>query len=669
MTTQTHRITNRTKGKLLSEGVHAVDATFEHLTVLRVLIEGLADNNEAGLWLTEVRGIPTVPRISPIDLIYVDEQQRVVEAVELLPAGEQPPFRAPAVSALVLPFQTISATQTRVGDQLTIDGESAEAVPFVPAETVAKEPEPLPAAVINAVASVQPAAERLPAIPMAHGPAPAPPVPLPVLTVHEVVLPDAPETKPAHQDRATGQPRHGKRHKNPHSRKARRQAAVAQRSQDAASVARTRRERQTGKVQAPPEAAAAPKATAFAPVLRQPVPVAARVEPLPEMPLAAQAGARERTLQATVKRAKEGLLSYLRVDLLMDAPTDVKGNERGSAMAIVSRVLRWLNPNAVNEEQRSSIRRPANELVAYTGPEGEEKKLDVGDISSSGMFLRTDQRWEPGSKVSLSLQQNGPVADIPDRHVEVDVNTVRHGKDGIGVEFVLPKGTNLDLWESAVSGQAAQTGPDYIVHEMRIAQALAVLHRICPQVVEAATKMLRKDFSSVRVRDCLRILLLVDKMLPSSPENDQLKAPAELIVRILEMGSWANEEWTQKLWAGLLKTACTPSGDDMSNAQLVDILCQLAHVHIRILELACTRHADTVGGNVDSPTVIMRELTKLLDLSNLTKTLRSVSEMADLGLLTPIKRSASDPQDENAKTTVTPLGLRMFARCHGRREA
>jgi hypothetical protein len=665
MTTQTHRITNRTQGRLLSEGVHAVDATFEHLTVLRVLIEGLADNNEAGLWLTEVRGIPTVPRISPIDLIYVDKQQRVVEAVELLPAGEQPPFRAPAVSALVLPFQTISATQTRVGDQLTIDGAATAKDSSVPVAAILVEPEPLPAAVINAIAAVQPVVKSEIPVKPAIAPAPSLPVPKPVLTVHEVVLPDLQESMPAARDRAVPQPRHDKRHKSPHSRKARKQAAIEQRNKDAAAAARARRERQKVKVQPQPESAAAP---ALAAVERQSASALARVEPPPAAPSAGQRSTEARSFQSAVKRAQAALYSYLRVDLLMGIPTDVKGNERGSVMAIVSRVLRWLNPNAVNEEQRGSIRRPANELVAYTGPEGEETKLEVGDISSSGLYLRTDERWELGKQVELSLQRNGPVADIHDRHVEVDVAAVRHGKDGIGVAFVLPQGTDLDLWESAVSGQAAQTGPDYIVHEMRIAQALAVLRRICPQVVEAATKMLRKDFSSVRVRDCLRILLLVDEMLPSSTENDQLKAPAGLVVRILEMGSWANEEWIQKLWAGLLKTACTPSGEDMSNAQLVDILCQMAYVHMRILELACRRHADTVGGNAESPTVTMREMTKLIDLSNLTKTLRSVSEMADMGLLTPIKRSASDPNDENAKTTATPLGLRMFARCHGQLE-
>lgn len=660
MTSETHRITNRTRGKLLSEGVHAVDATFEHLTVLRVLIEGLAENNEAGFWLTEVRGIPTVPRISPIDLIYVDREQRVVEAVELLPAGEQPPFREPAVSALVLPFQTISSTETRVGDQLMIDGRTAAAASAEQDKQTGATENKVPAAIWNTVSPVQQAVAplTLPSVEPVTASVPPPPAPtLPhptpasTLTVHEVVLPGEQETvPPQHVGAEPQQPRQagqGKRNKKPHSRKARRQAAVAQRNKEAVVAARLRR-KENQPVETPAvQAVAAPA-----------VGTTVRTE---NLPLAA-------ATPAPMKVAVPAAQAAPQPSAVLANPAKPKnGNEKGKVMAIVGRLLHWLNPNAIDEEKRSSIRRPASELVAYSGPEGEEKKYEVADISSSGIYLRTDERWELGQTVSLSLQRSGPVADSPDRHAEVDAGIVRHGKDGMGMVFHLPPGMGLDLWESAVSGQTAQTGPDYIVHEMRLAQALAVLRRICPQVVEEATRMLRKDFSSVRVRDSVRILLLTDKMLSEQPDYSELKAAPQVVQRILEMGSWASEDWTQKLWVGLLATACTPTGTDTSNAELIEILCQLALVHIRILEMACSRHAETAEGNIDSPTVTMRELTKMLDLSNLTKTLRSVGEMAELGLLTQIKRSASDPQDENAKTTVTPLGLRMFARCHGRR--
>jgi hypothetical protein len=344
--------------------------------------------------------------------------------------------------------------------------------------------------------------------------------------------------------------------------------------------------------------------------------------------------------------------------------------EKGKIMAIVSRVLHWLNPNAINEELRSSIRRPARELVAYVGEKGAERKLEVGNISSSGLYLRTDERWELGTEVLLNLQQNGPVTELPERHVEVTATTVWHGKDGIGLKFDLPEAMQFDMWESAANGETTQTGPEYIVYEMRVAQALGVIRSVCPQAVDRFRAMLRKDFSSVRVRDAVCVAQMAAKMMGQTAWLNGLSAPSALVLRIMEMGSWASDEWTQRLWAGLLVSSCTPEGNDHSNAELVETLCQLATVHLRILELSSRRYVEAVAaGAAEAPQIPMHDVTKLLDLTNLTKTLRSVGELADRGLMTPVKRAPNDVQDENAWTSITPLGLHMVARCQGRRNS
>lgn len=649
MTTCTHRIVNRTKGSLLSEGVPAVNGTFEHLTVLRVLIEGLADSNKRGLWLTEVQGIPSVPRISPFDLIYVDSQQRVVEAVELLPAGEQPPFREPAVSALVLPFQTISATETQVGDQLVIDA------PAEPVSALEAEPDAAPAAHAEPAppVTVPVASPAVSFAAVSSAALPVPPLPRPVLTVHEVVLPPASVPAPP-QAAAPGAPPPSspasppapsynvKKHKGPRARKARAAALRAQNAQKARESAASLRQR---RAEAYMTAATAPS-LAPAPA---PPPASSQISAPP--PPAAELSSVQAPAPAPAPVPRAAV-----------APAAAnKVPRRGRFMALVQRVLRWLNPNAVDVEQRGSIRMPAQDLVAYVGPEGEQKQLPVGNISSSGVYLHTDERWEPGSTVSMILQRSGPPAESPEQRVELEASTVRHGKDGVGLAFSLPQGMHLDLWEAAVRGHNAQTGPDYIVYEMRMAQALGLIRSICPEAVEQATQMLRKDFSSVRLRDALRLLQVAEKMLARRSNLYSLRAPARLVLRILEVGSWAGEDWTQELWAGLLATGCSPGAVDQTNTELAELLSQLAPVHLRILELASRRHHENPG----QPGFTLREITRLLDLSNLTKTLRSVGEMAERGLMTPARRPAADPDDENARTTVTALGLQLHARCHG----
>src|SRR6266568_7029841 len=120
METQKYSVYNPSRESFLSAEVTVIDTTLEPLKVLKVMIEGLALNAETGLWLTPLNGIPKVPRLSPFDLVYLDGESRVVQGAELLPGVDFPTFTGEAASALVLPFRTMSSSQTRPGDLLTI---------------------------------------------------------------------------------------------------------------------------------------------------------------------------------------------------------------------------------------------------------------------------------------------------------------------------------------------------------------------------------------------------------------------------------------------------------------------------------------------------------------------------------------------------------------------
>ncbi|HWG21477.1 MAG TPA: PilZ domain-containing protein [Terracidiphilus sp.] len=73
-----------------------------------------------GSWINRPRGIRTVGLISPRDLIYLDDRQRVVNVVESVPRFCVAPFQQDAASILALPVSTIESSQTQLGDQLVI---------------------------------------------------------------------------------------------------------------------------------------------------------------------------------------------------------------------------------------------------------------------------------------------------------------------------------------------------------------------------------------------------------------------------------------------------------------------------------------------------------------------------------------------------------------------
>ena len=120
MDTKEFCVYNKTRENFLSSGVTVIDSVSDPLQVLKVLIEGLADNAETGMWLTPLRRVPIVPRISPFDLVYLDQDRRVLHGVEVLPSACFSPFDGPADSALLLPIHTLSSSQTHPGDQFVI---------------------------------------------------------------------------------------------------------------------------------------------------------------------------------------------------------------------------------------------------------------------------------------------------------------------------------------------------------------------------------------------------------------------------------------------------------------------------------------------------------------------------------------------------------------------
>jgi uncharacterized protein len=115
--TRKYCVYNQTRESFLSLGVVIADSAARQL---KALLENLSVKADAGLWLTPFRGIPATKGLNPVDVIYLDDENRVIQAIESFPnhAGE-PPREQPA-SALILAGYTIFSSQTQPGDVLLI---------------------------------------------------------------------------------------------------------------------------------------------------------------------------------------------------------------------------------------------------------------------------------------------------------------------------------------------------------------------------------------------------------------------------------------------------------------------------------------------------------------------------------------------------------------------
>lgn len=106
---------NQTGERFLSADVEAGDFTSSNL---ETRLQTLSPSAGSALWLVPFRGIsPTSVRM-PLDLVYLDRECVVIEAVESFPIFRISGSSRPAASVLVLPPQSIASTGTRPGDQL-----------------------------------------------------------------------------------------------------------------------------------------------------------------------------------------------------------------------------------------------------------------------------------------------------------------------------------------------------------------------------------------------------------------------------------------------------------------------------------------------------------------------------------------------------------------------
>jgi hypothetical protein len=328
-------------------------------------------------------------------------------------------------------------------------------------------------------------------------------------------------------------------------------------------------------------------------------------------------------------------------------------------------------PKRVSHEHRRAVRRTSPELAAYHWTDSHPKQDSVRDISSTGVFLETDERWAPGDLIALTLQRRGPLEGNIERRVAVQAKAVRNDDHGVGMSFVLPAGMDLHLWDNPLMATGEQNDPEDILREFRIAGALAFAQRICPSSAADTRKLLREGLSNYRVVSATEIALSAERILALRPDAERMQVPSSVLLRILEDGSWAESEPTQQLWAGLLATSCTLEGNDESNLELVNMLSQLTTIHIRFFSTACIKSSKYMSSedrvSARSITLTAAEMTQITGSRDLIRIHRDLEHLSDLGLLTITVRSMSFSPIEGTDVAPTSKALDLFARCNGHR--
>jgi len=290
----------------------------------------------------------------------------------------------------------------------------------------------------------------------------------------------------------------------------------------------------------------------------------------------------------------------------------------------------------------------------------------VRNISATGMYLITRERWPQGDVNPVRLVYPELANETPEQQVTLMTKTVRWGDDGLGLTFILPECMDLWLWKSD-----GLIEPEDILGEFRIARALSFLRRICPAATQELKLLFREGLSNLRIASAIAITHRAETMLAAERDFDRFRAPQSVVMRVVQDGSWAEDKSTQQLWAGILATACTLMGDDESNLPYIDLLAELAAIDGRLLTTACTKSQKLFAssGAVSAQPLICtpQDLIQIAGAHDLMKIDRNIFQLANLGLLEPRVKSKYFNFEQEANLTPTALGLELFARGQGHR--
>lgn len=338
-----------------------------------------------------------------------------------------------------------------------------------------------------------------------------------------------------------------------------------------------------------------------------------------------------------------------------------------------TRVIRWLNLEDPPPERRSIIRLLLQGLQAYDTDGDGSKRYDVRDVCPPGFYLRTREQWRAGQVVSLVLEKKGATGPDHERRVTVQARVVRCDEDGFGLEFVFPEGTEFHPWQRVKTKRSDETEADFILKELRLARALGFLQRLCPGVAPEIKHALHDRLSNKRVASAVEIALKAESSLARNRNAGTAFVHPDVLMRIIEGGSWIEDDWIRGMWAGILVSSCGADGQDTSNLAFLDLLAKLNRIHLRVLTLVCRKGVEAMAPGQSAAKLDLDctadELMEAADSHSFARIQQTIGHLSTFGLIAEAARPSYVmlTGKEKTRTVPTNLGLKMYARCNGQR--
>jgi len=203
----------------------------------------------------------------------------------------------------------------------------------------------------------------------------------------------------------------------------------------------------------------------------------------------------------------------------------------------------------------------------------------------------------------------------------------------------------------------------------------AFLSRICLPVAEELGLLFRDRVSHWRAVQAAKITEKAERKLHDVSGAESWHAHPRVVGRVVETGSWVDEDDVQEMWAGLLASACTPDGKDEANIMFIEMLSQLTASEALIFRYACEAAQKSVTelGTVtcDNVHVTLKQLIEATGIEEVLRLDRELDHLRNIGLLNLMSGLSLTPRVDGTgpfgDVTPSDLGIQMYVRCQGSR--
>ena len=150
------------------------------------------------------------------------------------------------------------------------------------------------------------------------------------------------------------------------------------------------------------------------------------------------------------------------------------------------------------------------------------------------------------------------------------------------------KDKSLDVFGIRPYGESIKIAVD-----KSIEGAGAFLSRICLPVAEEFGLLLRDKIRYWRVNNIIKILEKAKDKIKYEDGEIKVNAHPRIVMKVIEEGSWNENDEIQEMWAGLLAASCDKVASD-ENLIFINLLNQLTNSEAKILNHICERTPKTL---------------------------------------------------------------------------